>query len=119
MKIAIIGGRDFDDYELMVNTLKPHIDIITCVVSGGAKGADSLGEKWAIENNKETLIHLPDWKTYGKSAGFVRNKEIIRDADKVFAFWDGKSKGTENSIQIAKKTKKEVIIISYVKNRTS
>jgi hypothetical protein len=115
MKIAIIGGRDFDDYQLMIQTLTPYTEMVTCVVSGGAKGADSLGEKWAIENNKETLIHIPDWKSYGKSAGFIRNKDIINDADIIFAFWDGKSKGTNNSIQIAKKIKKEIIIVKYEK----
>lgn len=111
MKVAVIGGRDFKDYELVKKTLSGIT--ITLLVSGGAIGADSLGEKYANENGIETLIFLPDWKTFGKRAGFLRNSEIINECEIVVAFWDGESKGTKDSIEKAKKLNKKVVIISY------
>jgi len=85
-----------------------------CVmVSGGAQGADKLGEKYAHARGMKTVIHKPDWKKYGRAAGMIRNKDIIHDADKVFAFWDGVSKGTKNSIDLAKKEKKSIDVLGY------
>ncbi len=110
MKVAVIGSRSFTDYDLVISILD-EFDI-SAVVSGGAKGADSLGEKYAIDNFIDTLIFKPDWKRYGRGAGFVRNKEIINNCDIVVAFWDGKSKGTKNSIDLARKQNKTVRIIS-------
>lgn len=120
MKIAIVGGRDFFDYELLKESVFQNLslDDIDCVVSGGAKGADSLGEKFAEEFNLDTLIFKPDWKKYGRSAGHIRNKDIIENADFVFAFWDGMSKGTKGSINIANKLNKTLKVILYAKPDT-
>jgi len=112
MTYAIIGGRDFNDYEL-VNKIMSQYKDITSIVSGGAKGADSLGAKYAFDNDIKLITHLPDWDKYGRGAGFVRNKLIIDDADVVIAFWDGKSKGTKNSIDTTKKQNKQIEIVEY------
>lgn len=105
MKLAIIGSRTFTDSELAWNTYKelPFLDQVTHIVSGGARGADSIAELLAKWSDKEMIIHYPDWDKYGKQAGFIRNKLIINDSDCVLAFWDLKSKGTLNSIQLATK----------------
>jgi hypothetical protein len=58
-------------------------------------------------------VFKPDWNKYGKSAGFVRNKLIIENADIVFAFWDGESKGTLISINIAKELNKKLYICNF------
>lgn len=113
MKAAIIGSRGFDNYNLVCETLSEYENQITLMVSGGAKGADKLGEKWAKEKNKEVLIFYPEWEKYGKSAGFKRNKDIIENSDIVFAFWDGQSKGTQSSIELSKKLNKELKIIKW------
>ena len=111
MKLSIIGSRSFFDYTMLEKILnKEKIDIL---VSGGAIGADSLGEQYAENNNIPTLIFKPDWKRFGRAAGFIRNKDIIDNSDKVIAFWDGKSKGTLNSINLAKKQNKKVIIYEF------
>jgi hypothetical protein len=103
MKIAIIGSRTFDNYSLLQETLKLYKSKITLIVSGAAKGADSLGEKWALENNIKTLIFPANWNKYGKRAGFIRNEDIIKNCDCVIAFWDNKSKGTAHSISLCEK----------------
>ena len=111
MKTAIIGSRTFDNYQLLKETIAPLNP--TEIVSGGAKGADSLGEQYAKENGIKTTIFLPDWKLHGKSAGFKRNVDIISNADVVVAFWDGVSKGTKHSIELAKKQGKTIIIVNF------
>ena len=111
MKVAVIGSRSFNDYELLRQTLSKLE--ITLVVSGGAKGADSLGEKYANANNIPTKIFLPDWDKYGKSAGMLRNSDIINEAEIVVAFWDGESKGCKDAIAKANKLNKKVLIISF------
>jgi len=113
MKLAIIGSRGFNDIDLLNETLNPLIFQIELVVSGGAKGADKMGEQWAERHGIDTLIFLPEWDKYGKSAGFIRNEDIIKNADYVIAFWDQKSKGTLHSINLAKELKKPIRIITF------
>jgi hypothetical protein len=111
MKVAVIGGRTFNDYELVKETLT-NLDI-TLLVSGGAKGADSLGERYANENNITTLIFKPDWERHGRGAGMIRNTDIVKNSDIVVAFWDGSSKGTLDSIRKVEKLNKGLMIIKY------
>lgn len=111
MKVSVVGSRDFDDYKLMRETLD-ELDI-HLIVSGGAIGADQLAERYAEEENINTMVFLPDWNTYGKSAGFVRNRDIIFNGDAVVAFWDGESKGTLSSINLSRKMNKKLIIIRF------
>ena len=79
MRVAIIGGRDFNDYGLLEDTLKSFKDKMSLVVSGAARGADILGERWAINNGIKTLIFPANWEKYGKRAGFIRNEDIIKN----------------------------------------
>jgi hypothetical protein len=101
MIAAVIGSRNFTDYKLLESTLLLFPEI-NQIISGGAKGADSLAKIYAEKNNIPLLIFKPDWKQYGKGAGIVRNRQIIDAAQMVVAFWDGASKGTESSINLAK-----------------
>ena len=87
------------------------------IISGGAKGADTLGERYAIDNNIECVIHYPDWGQYGKSAGYIRNGLIIADADIVLSLWDGMSKGTKHSMDIATKEGKSLIVYNFLEKK--
>jgi hypothetical protein len=111
MRLAIVGSRKFNNYFLLKEELRKYKEEIKLIVSGGAKGADTLGEKWANENNIPTLIFLADWNRNGKQAGFIRNEDIIKNCDNVVAFWDGVSKGTAHSLFLAKKYGKPIKII--------
>lgn len=114
MKIAIVGSRSFKDYELLKNEVENFIAVNALkqilIVSGGAKGADALAEKFASEKGYGTLIFLPEWEKYGRGACSVRNTQIIENADVVFAFWDGISTGTKDSIDKAQNLNKSVFI---------
>ncbi len=115
VKLAVVGSRTFDNYSLLCQKIEdlPLYSLITEVISGAAIGADHLGALFAIDKGLKLTEYYPDWKRYGKSAGFVRNKLIIQDADIVIAFWDRTSKGTLSSIELAKKYKKELHIVEY------
>lgn len=115
MRLAIVGSREFNDYQKLYDILAEHFyhRKITAIVSGGAKGADSLARKYAENFNIEYIEFLPDWDKYGKSAGFIRNKDIVEKSDFVLAFWDGKSNGTRHSINIARELKKPTMIIYF------
>jgi len=109
VKIAIIGSRSFQDYDLVQAVLSEYSP--TQIISGGAKGADSLAERFAAENNIEKLIFYPDWDLHGRAAGPIRNKLIVDAADFVLAFWDGASRGTKSSIDYANKIGKSLRMI--------
>jgi hypothetical protein len=112
MNIAVIGSRTVTNYEYVKSVLNEYIhtndDVI---VSGGANGADGLGERYAHEFCvNEPIIHEAKWGKFGKSAGFKRNHLIIEDSEMVIAFWDFESKGTKHSIDLAKASKKLVYV---------
>lgn len=121
MKVAVVGSRSFTDYELLKKTLDELYPNITLIVSGGAKGADSLSEQYADEEGIRKLIFKPDWEKHGKAAGFIRNRDIVAESDMVIAFHDGHSKGTANSIEHAKKMGKilKVILFSSCLSKSS
>jgi len=62
-------------------------------------------------------VFLPDWKTYGNSAGFLRNEKIVEAADVVVAYWDGESHGTRHSINLGRAMQKPVLIFLYPKKQ--
>jgi uncharacterized protein YeaO (DUF488 family) len=111
-KIAVVGSRDFTDYNTASFYLKRLINNYHHVklVSGGAKGADFIAEQFAKENNIDIEIYKADWELHGKSAGFKRNFDIWNNADLGIAFWDGISKGTEHSFQISFDQNKKLFI---------
>ncbi len=114
MKTIIAGGRDFKDYNLLkkqVDYYREHKGAITEIVSGGAAGADSLGEMYAIENNIPIKVFNADWNKHGRAAGPMRNKQMADYADVLIAVWDGQSKGTKNMIDQMNKLNKPVFIV--------
>ena len=111
-KYAIVGGRDFNDYQSLKNVMAVQ-EGVNLIVSGGAKGADSLAERFAKENSIPFKVFHAEWDVYGKSAGYKRNLQIINECDVVIAFWDGCSKGTKHSIDIARSLGKSLQVYSY------
>lgn len=107
-KMGVIGSRTFTNYKYMKEILDSFS--FSEIVSGGAKGADSLARRYAEEKNIPITEILPEWDKYGKSAGFKRNKLIIDQSDAIVAFWDGVSRGTAHSISLARKNGKDVHI---------
>lgn len=116
LKCAIVGGRDFNDYGFMKKVLDEKFDnlsFVDSIVSGGAKGADTLAERYAKEIGRPVVVFKPDYKKYGRGAALVRNTQIIEYSDVVYAFWDGRSRGTRDAINKAQKLGKILYVIRY------
>jgi len=117
-RVIIAGTRDFSDYGL----LKTKCDNIlfdkskACnitVVSGTARGADRLGERYARERGYRLKCFPADWDRDGNAAGPIRNAKMADNADALIAFWDGNSRGTQNMIETATEKNLAVRIINY------
>lgn len=105
-RVIIAGSRSFNDYKYLkhcVDILLKNIHEEIVIVCGKARGADSLGERYAKENGYTVRYFPADWNRFGKSAGCIRNEEMAQNADALIAFWDGKSRGTKNMIKLAHK----------------
>ena len=75
------------------------------VVSGGARGGDQAGERWAAMHGVPVVVHKAEWNrpdgTIDRGAGHKRNVKMAGRADALIAIWDGKSPGTNHMIQTA------------------
>lgn len=116
-KIIIAGGRDFNDYELLKKEATAFLLEIETgeaiqIVSGGAKGVDTMGERFAQENDLEVVLFPANWKSFGRAAGPKRNAQMADYATHLLSFWNGESKGTKSMISLAKKKKLRIKIIS-------
>lgn len=123
-RVIIAGGRDFNDYDLLVEKVDYYLSTAIeqgykiIVVSGTAKGADKLGEKYANEKGYEIAYFPADWASYGKRGGYIRNQEMSKYAKEngkgaLIAFWNGKSRGTKHMIDIAKKDRLHMRVVNY------
>ncbi len=110
MKIAIVGSRDYPD-RARVEALVQDLPDDVVVVTGGAVGVDRWAESVARSRGLEVEVILPDWQRYGRAAGPIRNKAIVEAADRVVAFWDGRSRGTRSTIELARKAGKPVEVV--------
>ena len=119
-RVAVAGCRHYEDYceakeyiDFCISEKRKKYTLI--FVSGGCRGADSLGEKYAAENGFKTEIYPAVWEKYGRAAGPKRNKKIAEISDYIICFWDGKSKGTKSLLNFAEKYGKPVKI-KYIKS---
>lgn len=122
MKLAIVGSRGYTDYNKfleVIHTILDKYEIVPSeVISGGAKGVDTLAEDYAKEFEITPKIFEATWidenGNFDRGAGMKRNPFIIKNSDFVIAIWDGESKGTRNSINIAKNLNKPLVVYNYI-----
>lgn len=125
LRVIIAGSRDFNDYSLLKDSATKIIFSKTIqsslikIISGGARGADKLGEQFANEIGLEIVRFPADWNGLGKRAGYVRNAEMAKFAVAdgntgiLIAFWDGVSKGTKHMIDLAERYGLKVHIVRF------
>lgn len=103
-RLAIVGSRNFANLDLVrsfVCRLRP----TTTVVSGGARGVDTVAVEAAQARHLQTHVLPADWDRFGKSAGYKRNAQIVHSVAGLVAFWDGESRGTKHAIDLATRCK--------------
>jgi hypothetical protein len=128
MKIIIAGGRDFNNYEELERVCdfylqnQKEIEIVNGKGDGGfvdkikVAGADKLAEDYAIKKGYKITFFPANWNKFGKSAGPRRNKQMADYCgaeDGLIAFWDKKSRGTKNMIELAKEKGMKIKIHFY------
>ena len=117
-KLIVAGGRDFVDAYLLsqeINKLSftTYADKEVSIVSGMARGADSLAHRFAKTNGIVVYEMPADWGTHGKRAGFMRNERMAHFSDGLLAFWDGYSKGTAHMIDYMRSINKPTHVVRY------
>lgn len=115
-KVIIAGGRDFDNYDLLKTKLDKILSNISdeiIIVSGKARGADSLGERYAREKGYKIAEFPAQWDKFGKRAGYLRNEEMAKYSDACVCFWDGQSKGTKHMIDLSTKHNLKLRVVKY------
>ena len=121
-RVIIAGSRSFSNYEL----LKEHcLSLLqekrrthrVIIVSGHARGTDTMGERFAKEHGLPCEYYPANWQIHGRAAGPIRNKEMANNADALIAFWDGQSRGTLSMINLARKMGLQVAICRYDKQK--
>lgn len=117
-RIIIAGSRNFQDEGLLFNTLDKIISEINDdieIIHGNCRGADLIGEKYALANDLKVIAFPAYWKLYSKKAGYLRNLEMAKYASEVngilVAFPLGESKGTRMMIKLAEQYGLKVYII--------
>lgn len=124
VKLIIAGSRGFDDYELLKESVLRLIEVNDIklddliIISGNARGADLLGEQFALEMDLPVQRYIADWHQYGKSAGYRRNEEMAKIGTHLIAFWDCESKGTKHMIDLANKYGLYINIVNISKSES-
>jgi hypothetical protein len=107
MKVAVIGSREIDN----INLARHLPDECDEIVSGGARGVDTLAANYARSTGKKLTVFRPDYDAHGRAAPIIRNREIVNYSDAVIAFWDGASRGTAFVIDYCKKVGKPCKVV--------
>lgn len=115
MRTIIAGSRDCTDPKILFKALNKCNWKPTVVIEGKARGADTLGSRWALANFIPRLSFPADWDKYGKSAGYRRNTEMISigQAEALILLWDGKSRGSKHMLDLAKKAGLWICVYIY------
>lgn len=119
MRVLVCGDREWVDQQMIYNQLKQlhTASPIEIVIEGEARGADLMGRKAATYLNIPVLGYAANWKEYGRSAGPIRNQQMLKEGrpDLVLAFHDhlDQSKGTRHMVSIAQKAGIPVQVISH------
>lgn len=122
--LIVAGSRNFNNYEyikasldyLLYDLVKEKYPIT--IISGTAKGADTLGERYAKERGYGIIRMPANWEEFGKRAGYIRNAEMANKVKEegfggCACFWDGKSPGTNWMIKLCEEKQIDCYIYKY------
>jgi len=111
LRTIVAGSRTAANKGYVAQALRQISWVPTVVLSGGARGADRLGEEWAKTNGIPIELYPADWDRHGKSAGYIRNSEMADKAEALIAIWDGQSKGTQHMVKLAEQKGLTVFVL--------
>lgn len=117
MRVVIAGSRSITDYAALQHAIAQTDFSITEVVSGCARGPDSLGEQWADLNGIPVKQFPADWGRFGRAAGHYRNSDMADYADAAIILWDGESRGTLDMIDKMRRARKRCEVYNELGQR--
>lgn len=110
VRLCISGSRDFVNLHLVEQVLAC-LPPDTVIIHGGARGVDMVADRAARKLGLAVEVFPAEWNKYGRAAGMIRNREMLKRADKLIAFWNGKSPGTRGAVEIAKELEVDALVI--------
>jgi hypothetical protein len=111
MKVIVAGSRGIDDYDRVAEAIAASGYDVTELVSGTARGVDTLGERWAREHGVPVTRMPADWDEHGRAAGPIRDREMAAYGDALVAVWDGQSAGTRSMLREAYSRNLEMYLV--------
>src|SRR5574343_1355792 len=106
VRLLVAGSREYRNsafvFERLDHLTKNLAREELVVISGLAKGPDSIAIAWAKARGLDWTEFPADWDAFGKRAGYLRNEEMGALATHCVVFWDGVSRGTLDMIRRAK-----------------
>ena len=111
MQLIIAGARTFTDYPRLCQVLAPDRHRITQVLTGGARGAEQLGYRWAWKHTVRHQLFRAEWERFGKPAGVRRNHHMAQAGDVLVVCGDDPSPGTAHMIACMRALGKPVVVI--------
>lgn len=112
--VVVAGTRSFNNYELMCKILDEFkLTKDDFIISGCAMGADWLGERYAREHGIMLKRFPANWKSYGKQAGYIRNKQMAEVCTHGVVFWNGSSRGSKHMIDLLREYNREYRVVKY------
>ena len=111
MKVIIAGSRSFTHDQRLCQTLALERPRITQVLTGGARGAEPLGYRWAWKHALPHPLYRADWERFGTSAGVRRTYQMAQIGDVLVCFWDGVSQGSAHMVQCMRQLSNPVVVI--------
>jgi hypothetical protein len=109
-QVAVVGSRDYGRLDL-VRDFVLRLPKGSTVISGGARGVDQQAANVAKSRGLKTVVFHPDWQKHGRAAGLMRNVEIVAHAKQVIAFWNGRSRGIFNTIVLAHRAGRLIVLL--------
>ena len=111
MKLIITGPCTYTNYQHLCQVLAPDRHRITQVLTGGSRGAEQLGFRWAWQHLVPRHLVRADWERFGKTAGVRRNHQLAQAGDVLLVLGDGQAPGTAHLIQCMQQLGKPVIVV--------
>ena len=115
-KVIIAGSREFDNYDMLkekcdkILSRKVNEGEEIVIVSGTARGADTLGEKYAEEKGYKIERYPANWDKYGKKAGYLRNKKMAEVSNACIVFLSSKAENKGSKMMISIATEEKLLI---------
>lgn len=115
ISLGIVGCRKYMNWNNFIKIINDYVDRIGMpdqIVSGGAKGVDSMAARYATENNIPLINHPPDWDKHGRAAGPIRNSQIVKECTHILALPSKDSIGTLDTIKKARAKNLDVTVVN-------